>query len=83
MHCFDCAEQNVERLAVGVCIDCGAGVCAEHAHAVRHHATCRMTHGMAAVQLPARTTARILRCPSCTEVRTTVAACEGRGGRDC
>ncbi|WP_338596779.1 DUF2180 family protein [Saccharopolyspora sp. SCSIO 74807] len=82
MHCFDCAGRNVEQPAVGACMDCGAGVCAQHAHADHRPVTCRMV-GLTVVEHPTRLPARILRCPSCTQVRAAVAACETQGGRDC
>ncbi|WP_020501801.1 DUF2180 family protein [Sciscionella marina] len=82
MHCFDCAEQNVDRPAVGTCMDCGAGVCAEHARPERRPVTCRVV-GLTVVDHPARVAARILRCSACGQVRTTIAACETQGGRDC
>ena len=83
MHRFDCVEHNVERPAVGTCMDCGAGVCAEHARPERRPVTCRMSAGMIPVQQPTQVAARILRCSACTQVRTTVAACETQGGRNC
>ena len=30
MHCYVCAEQNVERSAVALCRTCSAGLCLEH-----------------------------------------------------
>lgn len=84
MDCFDCAEQNTNAPAVGTCTDCGAGMCLQHAHAERRPVTCRITAGMAPVHHPAQQPARTLRCPSCSQVRTTITACEAHGAvRDC
>ena len=30
MHCYVCAEQEVERPAVALCRTCSAGLCLEH-----------------------------------------------------
>ena len=83
MHCFDCAEQNATTSAVGTCSDCGVGVCAHHARTDRRPITCRVSVGMVPVHTTARQTTRIVRCPSCSQARTAVAACEAQGGRNC
>ena len=84
MHCFDCAEQNTDRPAVGICTDCGAGLCPHHARTEHRPVTCRIIAGMVPVHHQARQPVRTLRCPSCSQVRTSIAACEARGSaRDC
>lgn len=30
MKCYDCDQERVESVALGVCHICGAGLCAEH-----------------------------------------------------
>jgi hypothetical protein len=41
MHCYVCAEQEVERQAVTLCSTCSAGLCLEHLH----EAAARFAHG--------------------------------------
>jgi hypothetical protein len=31
MNCLDCSIQNLSSPAVAICVNCGAGVCAQHA----------------------------------------------------
>jgi hypothetical protein len=32
MNCYECGSRGVAEAAVGACVNCGAGVCADHAH---------------------------------------------------
>jgi hypothetical protein len=32
MNCYVCAQRDSERTAVGLCHNCSAGLCIEHAH---------------------------------------------------
>jgi hypothetical protein len=63
MNCFDCATIGRSQAAVGMCISCGSGVCAECVRTeqsrVDQHAT---------VGNPATETTRKLLCPSCDRV---------------
>lgn len=62
MNCFDCASLGDHVAAVGICTDCGAGVCHDHAQLsprwlMRSAAINRVVN----VEPPER----ILRCPVC------------------
>lgn len=62
MNCFDCAALARPVPAVAVCADCGAAVCADHAHVSPHWLTRTMTiNRTVRVGPPART----IRCPVC------------------
>jgi hypothetical protein len=39
VNCYDCAVPGLTSPAVAVCRDCGAAVCADHAHPVTRHLT--------------------------------------------
>jgi hypothetical protein len=67
VNCFDCAAVGHQVAAVGVCLDCGAGICAEHVRLSPHWLTrTEVINRVVAVEPPAR----MLRCPVCQ------AACE-------
>lgn len=36
MNCFDCATDHRDTKALGVCLNCGAGVCADHVELDAH-----------------------------------------------
>jgi hypothetical protein len=63
MNCFDCQARGVVTAAVGVCVSCGAAVCAEclrtRQKRLEQHAT---------VGNPLTATTRELLCVSCHEV---------------
>jgi hypothetical protein len=62
MNCYDCATVGDHRDAVAVCVDCGAGLCVEHAVPVRHWLTRTQTiMRVERVDPPAR----LIRCGSC------------------
>ena len=59
MNCMDCAANDQATPAVGVCHDCGAGVCIDHAVSRDRHLTRIMTiNRKVKVEPPAR----VLRC---------------------
>ncbi|WP_405910832.1 MULTISPECIES: DUF2180 family protein [unclassified Streptomyces] len=60
MHCLDCRTQQAVSTAVGICRDCGAAVCEEHAQVVVNQVR-RGSMLAAAYQPPART----VRCATC------------------
>ena len=63
MNCLDCALKGRETPAIGVCHDCGAGACLDHADVRERHLTRTITIGLeVAVEPPAR----IVRCGACT-----------------
>ncbi len=70
MNCFDCAALDRQCAAVGVCQDCGAGVCADHARVHPRWLT-RMAviNRVVRVQPPAR----VLLCPVCEAARDAAA----------
>ena len=63
MNCFDCALVGAVTSALGLCHDCGAGVCSEHAVARPRHLTRTVTmNRMIEIEPPAR----LIRCQTCT-----------------
>jgi hypothetical protein len=66
MHCFDCAALGDATAAVAVCADCGAAVCAAHAHVTPRWLTATMViNRVVAIEPPART----IRCTVCQAAR--------------
>jgi hypothetical protein len=66
MNCFDCTAHGQPAAAVAICADCGAGVCAEHAHVTPRWLTRTMViNRVVAVEPPART----IRCTVCQAAR--------------
>ena len=66
MNCFDCAANDQVTAAVGVCADCGAGICSDHAHVVVRWLTRAAAINRAVlVEPPART----IRCVVCQAAR--------------
>lgn len=62
MNCFDCAALGAEVPAVGVCVDCGAAVCARHAQVTARWLTrTEVINRVVTVEPPTRT----LRCALC------------------
>lgn len=63
MNCYDCAiEDHIPRRAIGLCHDCGAGICEHHTIVRAHHHT-RITTIMR--EEPVEPPARTLRCTTC------------------
>lgn len=67
MNCLDCAGKGRTVPAVGVCHDCGAGVCAEHLHVSPHWLTRTAAINRTIVVDPP---ARLLRCTVCHSAAT-------------
>ena len=66
MNCFDCAALGGPAAAVAICADCGAAVCADHAHVTARWLTRTMViNRVVAVEPPART----IRCAVCQAAR--------------
>lgn len=82
MNCYDCTTQDhLDRPAVGVCHDCGAAVCEQHAAARTHHLTRSELINRAVIVEPA---ARMLRCTTCDAAYAAAhgaAAATARPGR--
>jgi hypothetical protein len=62
MNCYDCAATGNYRDAVAICVDCGAGICLEHAVNARHWLTRTLPLLRVERVDPAR---RVLRCGTC------------------
>lgn len=62
MNCYDCATLGLDSRAVAVCVDCGAGMCIDHARVVPRWLTRTMViNREVTVDPPART----IRCATC------------------
>ena len=62
MNCFDCAGLGHAADAAGICVDCGAGVCLDHAQVTPRWLTATaVINRMVVVEPPART----IRCDVC------------------
>ena len=71
MNCFDCAALGDHAAAVAICADCGAAVCADHAHVTARWLTRTMViNRVVAVEPPART----IRCAVCQAARDAAPA---------
>jgi LSD1 subclass zinc finger protein len=71
MNCFDCAAHSMSVTAVGVCADCGAGVCLEHAHVTARWLTrTAALNRTVTIEPPART----VRCSLCQAARNVAPA---------
>jgi hypothetical protein len=63
MNCLDCTSNDRATPAVGICHDCGAGICLDHAVTRDHYLKRILTIAQeVAVEPPAR----ILRCQVCS-----------------
>ena len=67
MNCYDCAATGTYRPAVAVCVDCGAGVCIEHAVNTSHWLT--RTQAVMRVERVAPP-GRMIRCETCHAARS-------------
>jgi hypothetical protein len=63
MNCLDCASNDRVTPAVGICHDCGAGVCVDHAVTRAHYLKRILT---IALEVAVEPPARILRCTVCS-----------------
>ena len=70
MNCLDCSTGGESSMAVAVCHDCGAAVCADHAVARDHHLTRTVTINRIIVVEPP---GRFIRCQVCTAAHDAVA----------
>ena len=62
MKCFDCAVAESDRDAVGMCHDCGAGLCANHAVIRSRHLNRIATINR---PIPVEPPARLMLCQTC------------------
>ncbi|WP_329553651.1 DUF2180 family protein [Streptomyces sp. NBC_00696] len=72
MHCLDCAGIQMSTPASGVCSQCGAAVCAEHAVVSRQSLTCTRPVYRQVVVTPS---ARRVLCTTCAAAHAAYAAC--------
>lgn len=63
MNCLDCATNDQVTPAVGVCHDCGAGVCVDHVATRDKYLTRTVALSM---HVDVEPPARVLRCEVCT-----------------
>ena len=62
MNCLDCAAAGQATPAVGVCHDCGAGICLDHVVTSPHHLT---RSAAVAMEVNVEPPGRMLRCELC------------------
>ncbi len=62
MNCFDCAALGDPTPAVAICADCGAAVCAAHAHVSPRWLTRTLVFNRV---VPVEPPARAIRCGIC------------------
>ncbi|MET9240905.1 DUF2180 family protein [Nonomuraea sp. NPDC003709] len=79
MNCLDCLTgQHLDVLAVGVCVDCGAAMCLEHAYIeVVHRTTVVPLNRVVQVEPPAR----LLTCMTCAAARQAAGVASTHQGR--
>ena len=69
MNCYDCATNGDCNPAVATCIDCGAGLCLEHAVVLPHHLTrVEIINRRVDVEPPAR----LMYCDTCATAHDAV-----------
>lgn len=72
MNCLDClVERALVVPAVGICSDCGAGVCLDHAVLVAHRTEAR---GYLGRRIPLPRPGRLVRCGLCQAVSEDLSA---------
>jgi hypothetical protein len=71
MNCLECALQDRVTSEAGLCHDCGAGICLDHAVIRDRHLTRIMT---IALELRVEPPARIVRCERCSAAVDAVQA---------
>jgi hypothetical protein len=71
MNCLECALQDRATPAVGLCHDCGAGVCLDHAAISERQLTRIMT---IALEVAVEPPARMVRCGKCSAAVNAVQA---------
>ncbi|HEU4676638.1 MAG TPA: DUF2180 family protein [Motilibacteraceae bacterium] len=72
MNCLDCLAERAQAVpAVAVCLDCGAGVCLEHAVLVARRVDAR---GLLGRRIPLSRGGRVVRCEVCQRAHDAVVA---------
>ncbi len=78
MNCFDCAALAHPVPAVAVCLDCGAAICADHAHVTpRWLATTAAINRTIRVEPPTRS----IRCTVCHTAHTAATGTDASARR--
>jgi hypothetical protein len=72
VNCLDCQDSSTDAPAVGVCHQCGAGVCAEHAVIKWQRLSC--VRAVARVVVIDRPVRRVL-CQACARAHHERAKC--------
>jgi hypothetical protein len=67
MHCLDCATNGLERVAVAICVTCGAGICIDHTRLGPLTLTRPGQGGMTYIRKPVDLPARQVRCEICND----------------
>jgi hypothetical protein len=66
VNCLECAAVGRTDPAVAICVDCGAGICAEHAvFSLRNLTRIEPINRVEVVEPPAR----VIRCEMCAKTR--------------
>ena len=69
MNCYDCAFTGNQHPAVATCIDCGAGLCLDHAVVSPHHLT-RVE--LLDLRVNVEPPARLIHCETCAAAHDAV-----------
>ncbi len=69
MNCYDCAFNGNRHLAVATCVDCGAGLCLDHAVVFPHHLT-RVE--LLDLRVNVEPPARLIYCETCAAAHDAV-----------
>ncbi|MGW3045260.1 DUF2180 family protein [Kitasatospora sp. NPDC001159] len=72
MYCLDCHSAGRQMAAVGVCSQCGAAVCPEHAEVGQQYLACTKPVYRTVTSVPP---VRRLLCPVCAAAHKAHAAC--------
>jgi hypothetical protein len=66
MNCLDCAAHGQDEPAVAICLDCGAGLCLDHAEVEPRWLTrTAVINRVVTVEPPAR----VVRCRVCSQAQ--------------
>ncbi|MBD3176449.1 MAG: DUF2180 family protein [Armatimonadia bacterium] len=77
MNCYDCTVASTTSAAVAVCMECGRGVCMDHASVIKVPAFYEVSAGMAPVRRRCRLDRRRVHCGEC---QAAVDCCDSTGG---
>ncbi|RAG87040.1 hypothetical protein DN069_03545 [Streptacidiphilus pinicola] len=72
MNCLDCDRKDMTAPALGICTNCGAGVCGAHLRVTEQALACRTREGETREVAPS---ARRILCPTCDQARHAYGRC--------